>query len=197
MLSWPRKQSAYLWVVLTLSITACSPGLNWRTVQSPDEQYTALFPAKPDKMERHVPFQDQEIFQVLEGAKAGDDIFSISTYKLNPQQIVLKDALLSGLQNNVLKQADSIKSEPTEKGSFYETADRQRIPVKDTYLFIPHGQAGQQRTMRVRWIVRTNILGTTWIYQISILHTGSLREDAKALLANEEYSPFFEGFHPQ
>ena len=196
MLPWLRKLSACLWITLALGIAACSPGLNWRTVQSPDEQYTALFPAKPDKMERRVPFQDQEIFQVLQGAKAGDDIFSISAYKLNPQQSALKDPLLLGLQSNVLKQADSSSSKPTEKTSYYETTDRQRMPVKDTYLLIPQGQAGQQRTMRVRWIARMNPSGATWIYQVSILHTGSPREDAKALLANEEYSSFFEGFHP-
>jgi hypothetical protein len=71
------------------------------------------------------------------------------------------------------------------------------MPVKDIYIHIPQGQATQQRTMRVRWITKTDAVGVTWIYQVSILHTGSPNENAKDLLANEEYSSFFDGFHPQ
>jgi hypothetical protein len=60
-----------LGVVLTsvLLLSACSPKLDWRIVQAPQEGYSALFPGKPEKMERRLPYQNQEIAQTLEAVK--------------------------------------------------------------------------------------------------------------------------------
>jgi hypothetical protein len=41
-------------------LAACSPKLDWRVVQSPQERYTALFPGKPEKIQRRIAYQDQE-----------------------------------------------------------------------------------------------------------------------------------------
>lgn len=38
-------------------LVACSPKLDWRTVQSPQERYTALFTGKPEKLERKIPYE--------------------------------------------------------------------------------------------------------------------------------------------
>ena len=65
---------AVVLLVVTILLIACSPKLDWRTVQSPQEGYTALFPAKPDKIERKVTYQAQELMQILEAVKIDEDI---------------------------------------------------------------------------------------------------------------------------
>jgi outer membrane biogenesis lipoprotein LolB len=60
---------AVVLIVVTILLMACSPKLDWRTVQSPQEGYIALFPAKPEKIERKVSYQAQELLQTLEAAK--------------------------------------------------------------------------------------------------------------------------------
>ena len=74
-----------LGVVLAFAflLSACSPKLDWRTVQSPQEGYSALFPGKPEKIERKLPYQNQEIPQTLEAVKIEDDIYSVSASHLS------------------------------------------------------------------------------------------------------------------
>ena len=77
-------------------LLACSPKLDWRIVQSPQERYTALFPGKPDKLERRIPYQEQELQQTLEAVKIDDDIYSIGSIYLSKQQTELLASLLEG-----------------------------------------------------------------------------------------------------
>ena len=74
-----RACKAGLLLAGVILLIACSPKLDWRTVQSPQERYTALFPGKPDKLERRIPYQEKELQQTLEAVKIDDDIYSISS----------------------------------------------------------------------------------------------------------------------
>ncbi|WP_231968599.1 hypothetical protein [Polynucleobacter necessarius] len=69
-----------------LVITACSPKLNWRIVQSPEQRYVAQFPGKPNEMVRLIPYQDQDVKQALEAVKIDDDIYSISSIRVEANQ---------------------------------------------------------------------------------------------------------------
>uniref|UniRef100_B1XSA3 Lipoprotein n=1 Tax=Polynucleobacter necessarius subsp. necessarius (strain STIR1) TaxID=452638 RepID=B1XSA3_POLNS len=60
-------------------LIGCSSKLDWRTVQSQQERYSALFPGKPDKLERRIPYLGQEFLQTLEAVKIDDGIYSVST----------------------------------------------------------------------------------------------------------------------
>jgi hypothetical protein len=86
-------------------LVACSPKLDWRVVQSPQERYTALFPGKPEKIQRRIAYQDQELLQTLEALKIEDDIYSISATQLPITQSALLAKLLSQLQDNLLARA--------------------------------------------------------------------------------------------
>jgi hypothetical protein len=90
-------------------LAACSPKLDWRTVQSPQERYTALFPGKPDKLDRRIPYLDQELLQVLEAVKIEDDIYSVSTIQLPANQAPSLNKLLSLLQANLIDRAKARK----------------------------------------------------------------------------------------
>jgi hypothetical protein len=177
-------------------LAACSPKLDWRTVQSPQERYTALFPGKPDKLERRIPYADQDLLQVLEAVKIEDDIYSIGTIQLPASQSASLSKLISQLQNNLLERAKASGGDVSVQDAFYKTADRQRLPTKDYFLDLKSSGKIQQ-LMRVRWINRVAPNGDYFVYQISVLHTNASTDNAKTFFSTEEYENFFGDFSPE
>ena len=185
-------------VVLALAflLSACSPKLDWRTVQSPQEGYSALFPGKPEKIERRLPYQSQEIPQTLEAVKIEDDIYSVSAIRLSQEQASLAPNLLEQVQGNLLNRANVTLGSAVSVDVLYRTANKQRAATKDYFLeFKSSGRVEQ--SMRVRWITRMTPDNGVWIYQISVLHTAPARVDAKTFFFEEAYSSFFDEFHPE
>lgn len=177
-------------------LIACSPKLDWRSVQAPQERYTALFPGKPDKLERRIPYLDQELLQTLEAVKIDDDIYSVSTIQLPANQSASLSKLLSQLQANLIDRAKASGGDVTVEDAFYKTTDRQRLPIKDYFLDLESNGKSQQ-LMRVRWINRVALNGDIWVYQISVLHMSAGTENVKTLLSKEEYENFFSDFSPE
>lgn len=177
-------------------LIACSPRLDWRTVQSPQERYTALFPGKPDKLERKIAYQAIELQQTLEAVKIDNDIYSISSIQLPANQSAAQNKLLSQLQANLIDRAKASGGSITIEDAFYKTADRQRLPTKDYFLDLKANGKSQQ-LMRVRWMTRVGPTGDTWIYQISVLHANAANENAKTFFSAEEYENFFSDFSPE
>lgn len=184
-----------IFLAFALLLVACSPKLDWRTVQSSQEGYSALFPGKPEKIERRLPYQNQEIPQTLEAVKIEDDIYSVSTIYLGKDQIDFASKLLEQLQSNLLGRAGVNTETAISAEAFYQTANRQRISTRDYFLEFKSTGAVEQ-SMRVRWITRITPENGTWIYQLSVLHTAPARVDAKQFFAEEAYSNFFDEFHP-
>jgi hypothetical protein len=177
-------------------LAACSPKLDWRTVQSPQEGYSALFPGKPEKMERRLPYQNQEIPQTLEAVKIDDDIYSVSTIYLTRDQVSFAPKLLEQLQSNLLNRAQVSLDSAVSVDAFYRTASRQKIPIKDYFLEFASTGAVEQ-SMRVRWIMRSTPDNGIWLYQLSVLHTAPARVNAKQFFSEETYSNFFDEFRPE
>jgi hypothetical protein len=177
-------------------LTACSPKLDWRTIQSPQEGYSALFPGKPEKIERRLPYQNQEIPQTLEAVKIDDDIYSVSTIHLTKDQASLAPKLLEQLQGNLLNRARVSLESAVSVDAFYRTASRQRIPTKDYFLEFQSTGAVEQ-SMRVRWITRVSPDNGVRLYQLSVLHTAPARVNAKQFFSEEAYSNFFDEFRPE
>jgi hypothetical protein len=185
----------YLLATFLLLLVACSPKLNWRTVQSPEQQYTALFPGKPDKLERQIPIGDQEFRQTLEAVKIDDDIYSISSIEIPAKQVNtdLVQKITKQLQSNLLDRTKASGGFIDIQDSFYKLSNSQRLLAKDYFLtFAPNTKAYQ--LMRIRWLVQATETGA-WIYQISILHKATDNSDVKALLMREDYQTFFDSFH--
>jgi hypothetical protein len=185
-------------VVLALAflLAACSPKLDWRTVQSPQESYGALFPGKPEKIERRLPYQDQDIPQTLEAVKIEDDIYSVSAIRLNKDQASLAPNLLEQVQGNLFGRANVNLESAVSVDALYRTANKQRAATKDYFLeFKSSGRIEQ--SMRVRWITRMAPDNGVWIYQISVLHSAPARVNAKTFFSEEAYSNFFDEFHPE
>jgi hypothetical protein len=184
-----------IFLAFVFLLAACSPKLDWRAVQSSQEGYSALFPGKPEKIERRLPYQNQEIPQTLEAVKIEDDIYSVSTIYLGKDQIALASKLLEQLQSNLLGRAGVNTETAISVEAAYQTANRQRVPAKDYFLEFKSTGAIEQ-SMRVRWITRITPENGAWIYQLSVLHTAPARVDAKQFFSEEAYSNFFDEFHP-
>ena len=176
-------------------LAACSPKLDWRTVQSPQERYTALFPGKPDKLERRIPYQDQELAQTLEAVKIDDDIYSISSIQVLVNQAAATEKIIMQLKSNLLERAKSSGGTVLEESATYQASNRQKLPTTDYFInFKLNGEERQQ--MRVRWITRQASNGDSWIYQVSVLHANAIT-DAKTFLSQEAYENFFNEFYPE
>ena len=183
-------------LAVIFSLLACSPKLNWRAVQSPEQRYSALFPGKPDKLERLIPYQGQELKQTLEAVKIDDDIYSISSIRLPANQAGMTQKMIEQLQGNLLDRAKLSGGNVLVEGGAYQARDSRRIPVKDYFITLSSNGKTKQ-SMRVRWIVRLDKDGGNWIYQVSILHVNAETGDAKTLLSKEEFANFFNEFRPE
>jgi len=189
------SQALFL-IALAFGIVACSPSLNWRTVQAPEEGYSTLFPAKPDKLERNLPFQDQEIHQVLQAAKIDDDIYSVSSIHLVGKQVEFVPKILEQLQTNVLSRARVNLQNAMTQETYYRNANQQRLMAKNYFLEIPISEKNNSphQLMRVMWITSVVENEGVWIYQLAVLRTRTSSEDAKTVLSDETFLPFFEEF---
>lgn len=181
--------------IAAVLLSACSPQHNWRTVQSPEQKYTALFPGKPDKLDRSVSFEGLQLKQTLEAVKIEQDIYSISSIQVPADQVGLVKKILDQLQANLLNRAKESGGIVLIEDSYYQTASNQRLPTKDFFISIK-SKGNDQQLMRVRWIVRPSPDGEVWIYQLSLLQTKANLDDVKSALSKEEYANFFNEFRP-
>ena len=177
-------------------LIACSPKLDWRTVQSPQERYAALFPGKPDKLERRIPYQEQELNQTLEAVKIDNNIYSISSIQVPANQAEATEKIITQLKSSLLERAKASGGRVVEEVATYQASNRQKLTTTD-YFIVLKLNAKEQQQMRVRWITRQASNGDAWIYQISVLHANANTDDAKTLLSKEEYANFFNEFYPE
>ena len=177
-------------------LIACSPKLDWRTVQSPQERYPALFPGKPDKLERRIPYQEQELNQTLEAVKIDNNIYSISSIQVPANQAEATEKIITQLKSSLLERAKASGGRVVEEVATYQASNRQKLTTTD-YFIVLKLNAKEQQQMRVRWITRQASNGDAWIYQISVLHANANTDDAKTLLSKEEYANFFNEFYPE
>jgi hypothetical protein len=191
-----RAWKAVALLAAMILLIACSPKLDWRTVQSPQERYTALFPGKPDKLERRIPYQEQELNQTLEAVKIDNDIYSISSIQVPANQAEATEKIITQLKSSLLERAKASGGRVVEEVATYQASNRQKLTTTD-YFIILKLNAKEQQQMRVRWITRQASNGDAWIYQISVLHANANTDDAKILLSKEEYANFFNEFYPE
>jgi hypothetical protein len=189
-------KSSCILIAAIVCLAACSPQLDWRVVQSPQERYTALFPGKPEKIQRKITYQDQELLQTLEALKIEDDIYSISVTQIPIGQSSLLSKILELLQGNLLARAKASGGQVIAEDVLYQTAARQKLASKE-YLVQFKSNGGAEQWMKVRWITRVAPDGSIWIYQISVLHSKPIPSDARAFLSKEEYANFFTEFYPE
>ena len=103
--------------------------------------------------------------------------------------------LLEQLQINLFHSAGVDRLTAISSDGIYQTSSQQRVPTKDYFLEFQSANITQQ-AMRVRWLIRPATTGGIWLYQVSILHAGSVQPDTKTFFSAEDRANFFDEFHP-
>jgi hypothetical protein len=62
-----------LCICLVFALPACSPKLDWRTIKNDSLNYAALFPGKPQLIDRTLSYQNSQLKQSLQFVKVDDD----------------------------------------------------------------------------------------------------------------------------
>ena len=81
---------------VALALAACTPALDWREVRSPDSGVVALFPCKPERMERSLEFAGTPVAMVLQACTVGGATYALMHANVDDPRRVA--AALEGLR---------------------------------------------------------------------------------------------------
>lgn len=137
----------FLWSIL---LTACSPRLDWRTVQGSSEPYSVLLPAKPSTLVRRIDLAGTPVTMTMTAAEVDDVTFAVGSLALpdsaQAQQaiVAMKTAMLKNIRGKILHESSA--SDPS--GSHIEVEaigsaanGRPRLLVAH---FVAHGKFAYQ-----------------------------------------------------
>ncbi len=190
----------YLFLILgaLLTLSACSPTLDWRTVRSDDLLYEALYPGKPSRAEKSILFDGQKLTMTIEASKVENSLYAVGVINI-PKDISQKidvNALLKYLQTGMLSNLKNA-SAPVEKTVIIKTSglDSINLTAKE-FLIQGDGPDAKKRSLRFRVVQRQFPDGQIQIYQQSLLQTISSDVSIEKLIQTDAHEMFFSGFKP-
>jgi hypothetical protein len=183
---------------LLLSVSACSPTLDWRTVRSDDLLYEALYPGKPSRAEKAVMFDGQKLTMTIEASRVENSLYAVGVINV-PKDISQKfdtNGFLKYLQTGMLSNLKN-SSEPIEKTVTIKTAGQSSIDLSaKEFLIQGDGPDAKKRLLRFRIVQRQFPDGQIQIYQQSLLQTISGEVPLEKLIQTDAHEMFFSGFKP-
>jgi hypothetical protein len=191
-----------LCICLVFALPACSPKLDWRTIKNDSLNYAALFPGKPQLIDRTLSYQNSQLKQSLQFVKVDDDIFAVLTTEipvaltneLVPIETLLKNTIL---QQSILpnQSTPSVFNRVKESSVKTGPTGQQKQASQDFFLDLPQAK----RVMRIRWIARPITDGGLYLYQVSVVRAQSISNSKLSLesvLEQESINIFFDEFRP-
>ena len=184
-------------VVIGLSLVACTPSLDWRTVRSDDLLYEALYPGKPSRAEKAVMFNGQKLTMTMEASRVNDTLFAVGIINIPATAKgidlkALKDFLQNGMLNNLKTDHAVTPTTISVKTAGQPSYD---LPAQE-WVIQGLGPDGQQRLLRFRVVQRNLPDGQIQIYQQSILQSLKNNLAIEKILRSDEHEMFFTGFKP-
>lgn len=184
-------------ILIGLSLTACTPSLDWRTVRSDDLMYEALYPGKPSRAEKTIIFNNQKLTMTMEASRVNDTLFAVGVINIPATAKTidlksLKDFLQNGMLSN-LKTDQAVN--PTMISVKTAGQPSYDLPAQE-WLLQGLGPDGQQRLLRFRVVQRNLPDGQIQIYQQSILQVIKNNAPIEKILRSDEHGMFFTGFKP-
>ncbi|SNC64108.1 hypothetical protein SAMN06295916_1024 [Polynucleobacter victoriensis] len=184
-------------ILIGISLVACTPSLDWRTVRSDDLLYEALYPGKPSRAEKTVMFNSQKLTMTMEASRVNATLFAVGVINIPATAKgidlkVLKDFLQNGMLSNL-----KTNQAPTPKTISIKTAGQPSydLPAQE-WVIQGLGPDGQQRLLRFRVVQRNLPDGQIQIYQQSILQSLKNNLAVEKILRSDEHEMFFTGFKP-
>ena len=184
-------------VVIGLSLVACTPSLDWRTVRSDDLLYEALYPGKPSRAEKTVMFNGQKLTMTMEASRVNDTLFAVGVIHIPATAKgidlkALKDFLQNGMLSNLKTDHAVTPTTISVKTAGQPSYD---LPAQE-WVIQGLGPDGQQRLLRFRVVQRNLPDGQIQIYQQSILQSLKNNLAIEKILRSDEHEMFFTGFKP-
>ena len=184
-------------VVVGLSLVACTPSLDWRTVRSDDLLYEALYPGKPSRAEKTVMFNGQKLTMTMEASRVNDTLFAVGVINIPATAKgidlkALKDFLQNGMLSNLKTDHAVTPTTISVKTAGQPSYD---LPAQE-WVIQGLGPDGQQRLLRFRVVQRNLPDGQIQIYQQSILQSLKNNLAIEKILRSDEHEMFFTGFKP-
>lgn len=183
---------------LLLTVSACSPTLDWRTVRSDDLLYEALYPGKPSRAEKSVMFDGQKLTMTIEASKVENSLYAVGVINI-PKDISQKfdtNGFVKYLQTGMLSNLKNSPA-PIEKTVTIKTAGQSSIDLSaKEFLIQGDGPDAKKRLLRFRMIQRQFPDGQIQIYQQSLLQTISGDVSVEKLIQTDAHEMFFSGFKP-
>jgi hypothetical protein len=184
-------------ILVGLSLVACTPSLDWRTVRSDDLLYEALYPGKPSRAEKTMMFDGQKLIMTMEASRVNETLFAVGVINVPTAAKAidlkaLKDFLQNGMLSNLKteqKITPAIISIKTAGQPGYD------LPALE-WVIQGIGPDGQQRLLRFRVVQRNLPDGQIQIYQQSILQVIKGNTPTEKILRSDEHEMFFTGFKP-
>lgn len=184
-------QPCALVLACAMALSGCSPRYDWRTVQSNEGAYAALYPAKPSSAAREVTIGGRRLPMTMDAARVDDTLFAVGVVTLPADDERMRqeaiDAMRAGLAANVGgKAAEPISSREVTIMS----AGSPALPLRATEVRAT-GVSGQDATPRrmTAWLVGRG----TRVYQAVVLESGETVRDDRL---HEQIEQFLTGFHP-
>ena len=181
-----------------LTLSACSPTLDWRTVRSDDLLYEALYPGKPSRAEKSIMFDGQKMTMTIEASKVENSLYAVGVINI-PKDISQKidiNGLLKYLQTGMLSNLKNSPA-PVEKTVIIKTSGQDSINLSaKEFLIQGDGPDAKKRSLRFRVVQRQFPDGQIQIYQQSLLQTISSDVSIEKLIQTDAHEMFFSGFKP-
>ncbi|WP_215290450.1 hypothetical protein [Polynucleobacter sp. MWH-CaK5] len=181
-----------------LTLSACSPTLDWRTVRSDDLLYEALYPGKPSRAEKSIMFDGQKLTMTIEASKVENSLYAVGVINI-PKDISQKidiNGLLKYLQTGMLSNLKNSPA-PVEKTMIIKTSGQDSINLTaKEFLIQGDGPDAKKRSLRFRIVQRQFPDGQIQIYQQSLLQTISSDVSIEKLIQTDAHEMFFSGFKP-
>ena len=183
---------------LLLTVSACSPTLDWRTVRSDDLLYEALYPGKPSRAEKSIIFDGQKLTMTIEASKVENSLYAVGVINI-PKDISQKfdaNGFIKYLQTGMLSNLKNSPA-PIEKTVTIKTAGQSSIDLNaKEFLIQGDGPDAKKRLLRFRVVQRHFPDGQIQIYQQSLLQTISGDVSVEKLIQTDAHEMFFSGFKP-
>ncbi len=187
---------------LAFALPACSPKLDWRTIKNDPLNYAALFPGKPQLIDRTLSYQDSQLKQFLQFVKVDDDIFAVLTTEI-PVALTNEVVAIETLLKNAILQQSILPNQSTppafnrvrESSAKAGPTSQQKQASQDYFLDLPQAK----RVIRIRWITRPITDGGLYLYQVSVVRaqsTSNSKLSLESVLEQESINIFFDEFRP-
>lgn len=84
-------------------LAACAPEYNWREVRALEHGYQVMLPGKPAAMTRRILLGEVEVSMSMQGARAGENAFTVAVAELPDAQAATRLAAQAAMRAGMLR----------------------------------------------------------------------------------------------